>query len=335
MKSTPNQAPLLDRHARLRSIDVCEIEHAVPKIFGARRFEVMGRQPKLKVHANYWRGSAVALSFCHQAGAATELSFSDATYFRQYFAIRGNIDLKVDQRHHSLSSASSCMVPADRPLKLRTDRGFDHLVLRIDRAFLARKIKAMTGKSIARFNADSPLQSCPVGSAQLERLIRYLASELNQENTPGPFLSEIEQALAVAFLSANPCLLETALPETFLSVGSNQLRAAEEYIAAHWDQPLTLEGLAAVTRSSTRSLFHHFRQSRGKSPMQYLKEVRLKHARHMLQNAVGGSVTEVAFACGFGNLGHFARDYRRAWGELPSDTRRAHSEERDSYETRR
>lgn len=239
MKPTPDQARLLDRHARLRSIDLCEIKHAVPKIFGARRFEVMGRQPQLKVHANYWRGSAVALSFCRQAGATTELSFSDANYFRQHFVIRGNIDLAVGKRHHSLSSASSCMVPADHPLKLRTDRSFDNLVLRIDRAFLVRKIKAMTGKSFARFNSDSPLQSCPLGSAQLERLIRYLASELDQEKGPGIFLSEIEQALAVAFLSANPNLLQTSLPETILSVGSNQLRAAEEYIAAHWDQPLT------------------------------------------------------------------------------------------------
>jgi transcriptional regulator GlxA family with amidase domain len=31
-------------------------------------------------------------------------------------------------------------------------------------------------------------------------------------------------------------------------------------------------------------------------------------------------VTGVAFACGFQNLGHFARDYRLRFGELPSET---------------
>jgi len=31
-------------------------------------------------------------------------------------------------------------------------------------------------------------------------------------------------------------------------------------------------------------------------------------------------VTAVAFACGFGNLGHFARDYREVFGERPSMT---------------
>jgi transcriptional regulator GlxA family with amidase domain len=30
------------------------------------------------------------------------------------------------------------------------------------------------------------------------------------------------------------------------------------------------------------------------------------------------SVTEVAYACGFGNLGHFAKYFRSKYGEAPS-----------------
>jgi transcriptional regulator GlxA family with amidase domain len=32
------------------------------------------------------------------------------------------------------------------------------------------------------------------------------------------------------------------------------------------------------------------------------------------------TVTAVAFACGFSNLGHFASDYRKLVGERPSET---------------
>jgi transcriptional regulator GlxA family with amidase domain len=32
------------------------------------------------------------------------------------------------------------------------------------------------------------------------------------------------------------------------------------------------------------------------------------------------SVTSVAFDCGFTNLGHFAKDYGKYFGELPSET---------------
>ena len=55
--------------------------------------------------------------------------------------------------------------------------------------------------------------------------------------------------------------------------------------------------------------------------MNFVKQVRLKHAKEMLTApAPNKSVTSVAFACGFGNLGHFASDYRRAFGEMPSET---------------
>jgi hypothetical protein len=32
------------------------------------------------------------------------------------------------------------------------------------------------------------------------------------------------------------------------------------------------------------------------------------------------SVTNVTFACGFGNMGRFAHDYQKAFGEMPSET---------------
>jgi AraC-like DNA-binding protein len=55
--------------------------------------------------------------------------------------------------------------------------------------------------------------------------------------------------------------------------------------------------------------------------MQYVKRLRLEKARRLLIAAdTKQSVTAVAFACGFLNLGHFARDYRNQYGELPSQT---------------
>ncbi len=134
----------------------------------------------------------------------------------------------------------------------------------------------------------------------------------------------MEQALAAAFLCANPQLLGKAASQKPSSIAHRGLRMAEDYIEANWDKPLAFETLAAITNVSARTLFYYFRKLHGKTPMQYLKAVRLRHARQMLQQSPQMKVTEVAFACGFGNLGHFARDYQEAWGERPSETRRVH-----------
>jgi len=82
-----------------------------------------------------------------------------------------------------------------------------------------------------------------------------------------------------------------------------------------------VEALAGAAGASTRSVFKAFREARHCSPMAFVKGIRLGNARRMLQRPeLGTSVVSVAFACGFLNPGHFARDYRLAFGELPSVT---------------
>ena len=55
--------------------------------------------------------------------------------------------------------------------------------------------------------------------------------------------------------------------------------------------------------------------------MAFAKMVRMRHSKEMLAAANSKtSVTAVAFACGFGNLGHFAKGYCDTFGERPSET---------------
>jgi transcriptional regulator GlxA family with amidase domain len=158
----------------------------------------------------------------------------------------------------------------------------------------------------------------------LRRLVLFVAHELSASERPLSSLvaAELEQALMVSFLlgSTNNCgdLLVTRAPGT----APWQVRRAEEYIEANWDQPITIEALALVTDASARSLFYSFRKSRGYSPMAFVKRTRLRHARQMLESPGSDTVTGIAFDCGFANPSHFASDYLRSFGEHPSDTLR-------------
>jgi len=104
------------------------------------------------------------------------------------------------------------------------------------------------------------------------------------------------------------------------SAAAQQVRRAEEYIEAHWNEPITVERLAALTNVSVRSLYLAFERGRGYSPKAFVKMVRLRKARDTLRDAAADTVTATALAHGFHNLGHFARDYRLMFGETPSQT---------------
>jgi len=160
--------------------------------------------------------------------------------------------------------------------------------------------------------------------ASLQRLMMFFASELDSWGPSGiPTVPrvELEQALIASFLCANPNNYTALIERQARPVANWQVRRAEEYIEAHWNEPITMEALAKATSASARSIFYHFQRSRGQSPMAFVKQLRLQHAKRMLSSTeTNTSVTEVSVACGFSNLGHFSGDYLKRFGERPSDT---------------
>jgi len=96
-----------------------------------------------------------------------------------------------------------------------------------------------------------------------------------------------------------------------------------QHIRLNWNKPISIPEIARLHGVSPRSIHKHF-ASIGTTPMNFVKLVRLEHARQRLTHPdPNTSVTGVALACGFNNLGHFARDYRQAYGERPSATLRS------------
>ena len=94
-------------------------------------------------------------------------------------------------------------------------------------------------------------------------------------------------------------------------------------------QPITVRALATGINASQRQLERHFREALGITPEQYLQRVRMSGAHHDLCVAEAGfsSVTEIGNDWGFTELGRFAVEYKRLFGESPSETLRspAHS----------
>lgn len=126
-----------------------------------------------------------------------------------------------------------------------------------------------------------------------------------------------------------PLLIESipaAAPPLDLSLRSPRrfdlVKQAEEYMRSHLEAPITLISLCKALHTSERPLNYGFQEVFGVSPMAYLKTLRLQAVRTQLQRAAPDTtaIAEIANRFGFQSLGHFSRDYRTMFGELPSDT---------------
>ncbi len=101
------------------------------------------------------------------------------------------------------------------------------------------------------------------------------------------------------------------------------VKRAEDYIRQHAEEAPTLTAIAGAIGVGVRSLNRAFHEFRGYTPMDFLREERMRGVRAALMVAPGGStVACVASMWGYSNLGLFAVNYKRKFGESPSQTLR-------------
>lgn len=100
------------------------------------------------------------------------------------------------------------------------------------------------------------------------------------------------------------------------------VKRAEEYMRENLAHVTSVEDIARAVHMSPRALFYAFRQTYDKTPMAYLRELRLSmvHAELKSCDPVTTRVKDVATRYGFRHYGHFASHYRRRFCARPQDT---------------
>ena len=289
--------------------------------FGATRFEVTAGRDKFAARTNHLQIGDLGLSYCDYTGDVS-LGFGEASFVGQLFNISGTGQYQAGGPPGEITPGSwSSILPAHAPVRLDVQSGYRQLVLRIEFDALRRNLGAMLGQEIGKQLQFEATAYAPAMSS-LRRRIFLFAADFNER---GAFFSdlaaaEIERMVIMNFLMCHRHNYTHLLLRQPLPAAPSAVRTVEEFIEANWDKPIDVIAMASVARVSARSLFRQFKKDRGYSPADFAKRIRLNHAREMLEQAGrDGSVTQIALKCGFQNPGHFARDFRLAFGELPSE----------------
>jgi len=95
------------------------------------------------------------------------------------------------------------------------------------------------------------------------------------------------------------------------------------FIRSNYSRRLTLAELAGTVNLSRWHFSHLFKEYMGTSPERFLTQVRLEHARHLLETEFL-TVKEVMNQVGMSDASFFARSFRAAYGVTPGRYRNAH-----------
>jgi AraC family transcriptional regulator len=130
----------------------------------------------------------------------------------------------------------------------------------------------------------------------------------------GPGLDELGLMLAARFVQ----LVGERVRGVVCATPSDRKRAVEAalWLDAHAHEAVDLQRTAASVELSAFHFLRVFKSVVGVTPHQYLVRSRIRHAASALVEE-DRSISEIAFACGFGDLSNFVRTFRRAAGTSP------------------
>lgn len=99
------------------------------------------------------------------------------------------------------------------------------------------------------------------------------------------------------------------------------VRQVESYLLHNLDHPITLKELCEHFYATKSPLISAFQEILGMSPLAYLKVLRLHAIRRVLRYAdPDTTIVSVMHKFGFWHAGRFSVDYKKLFGESPSDT---------------
>ncbi|MBP5530777.1 MAG: helix-turn-helix domain-containing protein [Lentisphaeria bacterium] len=163
---------------------------------------------------------------------------------------------------------------------------------------------------------QSRLRIGPEQLFQATALLRQIEA-VSEGAAPGYDLLMLAKVLEIfVFLSREYSKEKNPKARSLFRLGEVISRLENEYLR-RW----TIADLSRIAAMAPSTLLPVFRKVTGRSPMEYLMEVRLSKAAEKLLKT-DDPVSEVAAACGFSDPNYFSRCFRRRYNASPREYRR-------------
>jgi AraC-like DNA-binding protein len=201
------------------------------------------------------------------------------------------------------------------------------LMIRIDATLLDSRLALALGDPPRRpVRFDQSLDLSSPGGRSWRRLVDTIVADFD---SGGPIsqsplaATSLERVLVDGLLSVHVSSLSERIRAPGAPTRPRSLKKALSLLEDHCAEPLTTADVAEAVGVGVRSLQEAFRTHLGTTPMAQLRAVRLRriHAE-LLAGGEGTSVTDVALRWGVTHAGRFAQEYRRMYGQSPSQTLR-------------
>ena len=108
-----------------------------------------------------------------------------------------------------------------------------------------------------------------------------------------------------------------------LTDSNNAIHAVTDFIKENINNPINLKALSDKANMSTTSFYRYFKRELGMSPIEFILNEKIKHAKQLLKNP-HIQVNEVCFMSGFEDCNYFIRLFKKHEGITPKQYQMLH-----------
>ena len=262
----------------------------------------------------------------HGAGVRAKTDNVDSIYTLLIPQLGGGLSAQARKSTLLRPGRTAALVSASMPVTVELGTNYQGVGVRIAAHVMESMLDMLTGvrrSTPLLFNGSVDLQR-GVG-AELVRLLQFIVDGAEQERSVlrAPIIeSRLSEAFVMALLMGLPHNHGHLLQRRPRGPEPRHVKRAQEYMAANADWAITVAEVARATGVTLRALYAAFRAHGSGSPSSFLRERRFELARARLSTSSAATVTDVAVASGFEHLGRFSVEYKKRYGESPTQTLR-------------
>jgi AraC-like DNA-binding protein len=324
MLTTANSQLSAYRH--FASTDVDDVRDRVAEVYCQHRLDPVEPRRPLAAWQNIARLSRVGVA---TMGYGAEVRIDPGrleTFFLLMLPYAGSAAIETGHRQmRSDRGRASVLSPTDS-IRMTWSADCAKATVRIDRDGLEQQLAVLLDRPLReplRFDPEMPMAG---RGAAWWRYVGLMIDELDRQEAhtpPSATLQQLEGLLLTNLLETQPHNYSEAMKVRGPGIAPAHVRRVERFIEEHVDEPLDMATIVAASGVSARTLYEGFQRFRDRSPMAYIRIVRMQRVREDLTSAtVRGTVADIAMRWGVYELGRFAGQYRKFYGESPSETLR-------------
>lgn len=326
--TSPETSPPLSAYQRVVSKDI-DVLHDTVEPFAVGH-DLQAREPGVTLdgRVNAVGVGSVNLVWVRYGGGGVIV---DTPPTEGHFAMCAPIaPMGVEYRstHNRDTAGGSLVLSHDEAMRMTPHPTLGCLVIATSTGRLADHLDGHLGRDHSpplRFHSVDGPAITP--SSIVERTWRHVCDVLDHATARGGGLHplaarSLEESLLTAILLGLPHTATESLAEAPARVPHHLAGTIREWVETHHHRPIGVTDIAAAVGIGVRQLQAICQDQWGMTPTQFLRGVRLDHARTALVEARPGprTVTDIAGAAGYLHMSRFAAHYRQRFGETPTQT---------------